>query len=64
MPNNILAIEYLKALIKLNSNIKPITFKELEAIIKKMFQQKIASATGIRNKILNQGIESIINMSL
>lgn len=52
-PNNILAIEYIKALKKLKSKIKPYTINRIDQI----------SATNIRKKIQNndyKGIEKIV----
>jgi len=52
-PNNILAIEYLKALKKLNSPIKPFTIKRVGSQYNDTeLNNKIASATAIRKKIL------------
>ena len=60
MPNNILAIEYLKALIKLNSPIKPIAIKRIgSGYSDEDLSNSIASATGIRNSIFKNGIASI-----
>lgn len=57
MPNNILAIEYLKALIRLKSNIKPITFKRIGSKYHEpLLDQKLASATAIRKSLLNNDI--------
>lgn len=54
-PNNILSIEYLKALIKLKSNIKPVTFKRTgSGYHESSLNNKIASATAIRNTLLNK----------
>ncbi len=54
-PNNILAIEYLKALKKLNSNIKPVTIKRFGSQYNDVeLKNKIASATAIRKKILEE----------
>lgn len=51
-PNNILAIEYLKALKKLNSNIQPYTIKRINAKYHDIdLTGKISSATAIRNEI-------------
>lgn len=61
--NNILAIEYLKALNRLNSNIKPFNIKRIGADYN---NQKIdnlyPSATSIRKKILSDGITSVKNL--
>ena len=60
MSNNILAIEYLKALKIINSNIKPITIKRIgNPYNENALNNKVASATGIRNSLLNNGINSI-----
>lgn len=54
-PNNILGVEYLKALIKLNSSIKPITFKRVGHGYKDISTTLgIASATAIRRLLLNK----------
>lgn len=54
MSNNILAIEYLKALKNLNSKIQPITIKRIGSSYKEnILNHKIASATSIRHTILN-----------
>ena len=50
--NNILAIEYCKALIKLNSNIKPITLKRLgDSYNATVPKSAFTSATALRNII-------------
>ena len=46
LPNNILAIEYIKTLIKLKSTIEPVAIKRTE-------QENITSATNIRNILYN-----------
>ncbi|KUK14591.1 MAG: hypothetical protein XD52_0143 [bacterium 42_11] len=58
--NNILGIEYLVSLLKLNSKIKPITIKRvgseyLDPEIKGLF----SSATAIRRKIFESGASSV-----
>lgn len=60
-PNNILAIEYLKALKRLGSSIKPITIKRIGSHYNDPnLNNKIASATAIRNKLLeNNDITSV-----
>lgn len=61
-PNNILAIEYLKALLKLKSNIKPFTIKRIIADYNSEdLTGKISSATSIRKSIFNSNIDSIKN---
>ncbi|MCX7903723.1 MAG: nucleotidyltransferase [Caloramator sp.] len=52
--NNILGIEYLKALIKLNSNIKPYTIKRIKNNYNDInITSNIASATSIRHNLDN-----------
>lgn len=59
-PNNILAVEYLKALIKLNSKIKPFTIKrETSNYHSTQIIGNIASATAIRAATINGDFESI-----
>ncbi len=60
-PNNILALEYIKALAKFKSTIKPHTMKRLgsgynDAITKSV---SIQSATGIRESVLNGDITAL-----
>lgn len=53
-PNNILAIEYLKALLHFNSGIKPVPIKRSGAGYNSLdTNTQFVSATGIRNEILN-----------
>lgn len=55
-PNNILGIEYLKALKKYKSNIQPISVARFEAGYNDNFYSgNIASATAIRNIVKNGG---------
>lgn len=57
--NNILGIEYLKALKRLKSGIKPYTIKRVGASYNsKYISGAIASATSIRKAILSDGLES------
>lgn len=57
--NNILGIEYLKALLRTNSKIKPSTIKRVGSSYKdKAITNTISSATGIRNTILNNSLLS------
>ncbi|MCF6462683.1 nucleotidyltransferase [Clostridium sp. Cult1] len=59
MSNNILAIEYLKALKILNSKIQPVAIKRIgSSYNENQLNHKIASATGIRKKIINGNIEA------
>lgn len=62
-PNNILAIEYLKALKRLNSHIKPVTIKRVGSKYNELeLNNKIASATAIRKKLLEtEHISSVID---
>ena len=58
--NNILAIEYLKALHRLNSKIQPIAIKRQGDDYNDVgIKSNIASATGIRNKVLKDKLDSI-----
>lgn len=58
--NNILAIEYLKALYRLDSKIIPFAIKRMGSAYNDLDIRKgYASATGIRNKILESGLTSV-----
>ncbi len=60
--NNILAIEYLKAIKRLNSKIKPYTIKRIgEDYSSKKLGREFSSATGIRENIIKNGIYSTKN---
>ncbi len=62
-PNNILAIEYLKALKKLKSNIQPISIVRHEAGYHDLnFSGNIASSTAIRNMVKNNGFNALRNL--
>lgn len=62
-PNNILGIEYLKALKKYNSLIKPICVKRFESEYNSIdFSNDIASATAIRNLIKSNNFNDIKNV--
>jgi len=51
-PNNILAVEYVKALLALNSNIEPVTLKRLYTDYNSTgTTEKYASATGLRHML-------------
>lgn len=55
-PNNILAVEYLKALRKFNSSIVPYTVKRIAAHYSSTsIESTIASATAIRKELLEMG---------
>lgn len=59
-PNNILGIEYIKALIKYNSNIKPYTIKRKTSHYHdQSIYSSIASATAIRAQLKQHNIEDI-----
>ncbi len=61
-PNNILAIEYIKAIIKQNSSIEPITIKRVvSGYHDTAINDTICSASAIRAALLNSGIESFKN---
>ncbi|HHY91292.1 MAG TPA: nucleotidyltransferase family protein, partial [Clostridiales bacterium] len=54
-PNNILGIEYMKTLMRLNSSIKPYTLKRIQADYSSThIQNHICSATAIRNHLVNE----------
>lgn len=62
-PNNILGIEYLKALKKYNSKIKPVCVKRFEAEYNSTnFLNDIASATAIRTLVKNKDFNKIENL--
>ena len=62
-PNNILAIEYLKALKKLKSSIQPINILRYEANYNdSKIYGNIASSTAIRNIIKNNGFKALPNL--
>lgn len=60
-PNNILAIEYIKALISLNSNIKPHTVKRVANSFSsvEIVSGNVQSATAIRNIALKNNISAL-----
>ena len=62
-PNNILGIEYLKALKKHNSNIIPVCIKRFESEYNSTdFSSDIASATAIRSLIKNKSFEIVTGL--
>lgn len=62
-PNNILGIEYLKALMKLKSNIEPVSISRYEAGYNDLsYTGNIASSTAIRNIIKNNGFQALQNL--
>lgn len=61
-PNNILGIEYLKALKKLKSNIQPVAISRYEVGYNDLsYTENIASSTAIRNMIKNNGFNALAN---
>lgn len=61
-PNNILGIEYLKAIKKLNSKVKPYTIKRIDAGYNSLkIKDRLASATAIRNLLKeNEDIKKLV----
>ncbi|MGM0395820.1 MAG: nucleotidyltransferase [Bacillota bacterium] len=60
--NNILGIEYLKSLIKMDSLMEPYTIKRIGDRYKDSdIKSKIASATGIRQSIKKSGLGSVVD---
>lgn len=61
-PNNILGIEYLKALKRLNSSIQPITFKrQVSGYHDTELSHAFSSATSIRNAFAQEDFSSVRN---
>ncbi|WIV10819.1 nucleotidyltransferase [Proteiniborus sp. MB09-C3] len=59
-PNNILSIEYLKSIKKIDSSIKPFTLKrEKSSYHDKAISNNISSATAIREQLINTSLENI-----
>ena len=59
-PNNILGIEYLKALKKYSSNINPINIQRIEVgHLSKDYASEFASATAIRNLICSNRVRDV-----
>ena len=64
-PNNILGIEYIKALTVLKSKIEPVAVKRLASGYNdKHIKGHIAGATAIRNEIKENGISEKVKMSM
>lgn len=62
-PNNILGIEYLKALKKLKSNIQPVSISRYEVGYNDLsYTENIASSTAIRNIVKNNGFKALQNL--
>jgi predicted nucleotidyltransferase len=61
-PNNILAIEYMKAIIKQNSSIEPVTIKRVvSGYHDTSLKETICSASAIRNALATNGLNSFKN---
>ena len=59
-PNNILGIEYLKALYRLNSNIEPFTIQRaISHYHDENLQEQFSSATAIRNTLASKGFSDL-----
>lgn len=58
-PNNILAIEYIKALMRISSKIKPVAVLRKGAMHDSVGEGNITSASHIRSLLLESGLESI-----
>lgn len=62
-PNNVLAIEYLKALKKLKSNLTPYSIPRYEVGYHDVnYTENTASSTAIRNMIKNNGFNALANL--
>ncbi len=60
MPNNILAIEYLKSLIKTNSSISPVAIKRIGDSYHSLdINSEYPSASAIRNTLLNEELSKV-----
>ncbi len=61
LPNDILGISYIKAIIKNKCSIEPITIKRTNDYLDTTSNEEIISATNIRNKILeNKNIDNFV----
>lgn len=64
-PNNVLGIEYLKALLTLKSSISPVTVKRIASSHNDTdIISGIASATAVRNEIRDNGISEKVKISI
>jgi predicted nucleotidyltransferase len=64
-PNNVLGIEYIKALMSLNSPIEPIAVKRIISGYNDLeIKSSIASATAIRNEIRCGGITESVQLAM
>lgn len=62
-PNNILAIEYLKALKKLKSNLTPYSIPRYDVGYHDInYTENTASSTAIRNMVKNNGFNALANL--
>ena len=62
-PNNILGIEYLKAMKKIKSNLHPYSIARFEVVYNDLsYTGNIASSTAIRNMIKNNGFNALANL--
>ena len=58
-PNNILAIEYIKSIIKLKSEITPVTIKREDNFLSESIEGEFPSASALRSMILRGEAEEI-----
>ncbi len=64
-PNNILGIEYIKSILTLKSNIKPLAIKRIKNYYDDLyFTGAISSATAIRNEIKTKGLSENVAASV
>ncbi|MFZ5352612.1 MAG: nucleotidyltransferase [Bacillota bacterium] len=64
-PNNVLGIEYIKAIKRLGSSIKPVTVQRIANDYNdKEIKSAIASATSIRSEINQNGVSDKVKMSV
>jgi len=59
LPNNVLGLEYVKALLKTNSKIKPIIVKRVNNYNNEKVIESFKSASSIREEIYNNNFENI-----
>lgn len=60
-PNNVLALEYIKSLLKTKSKIKPILIKRVDNYNENFVIQNFASSTKIREDLYNKNYSNCIN---
>lgn len=63
-PNNTLGIEYLKSIIKLSSNIKPITIKRTNDYNDLNINNTISSASAIRRELYENGMSENLQLAV